>query len=87
MIYRPVCLYLQSEEVNWFAASVSRKEDPVGWLRHQKRRWRTAAAARKKRRIDTARERDRGQGSNPQPAPRGKQSILLMLTQVVGKAC
>lgn len=43
----------------------------MGWLRHQKRRWRTAAAVRKKRRLETARERDRGQGSNPQPASRG----------------
>ncbi|CAL8464190.1 g3725 [Coccomyxa elongata] len=49
----------------------NRKEDPLGWLRHQKRRWRAAATLRKKRRLDAARERDRGWDSQPQAAPRG----------------
>lgn len=55
----------------------------MGWLRHQKRKWRAAAASRKKRRLDAARERDRGRDSQPQAAPRGPPissmlSILLM---------
>lgn len=53
-----------------------RKEDPVGWLRFQKRRWRETAAARKKRRIEAAQQRDR-EPSRPQPAARGKLAFSL----------
>lgn len=42
----------------------------MGWLRFQKRRWRDTAAARKRRRLETAQQRDRTP-SGPQPAPRG----------------
>jgi hypothetical protein len=51
-----------------------RKGDPVGWLRFQKRRWRETAAARKKRRIEAAQQRDRGP-LGPQPAPRGEPAF------------
>ncbi len=42
----------------------------MGWLRFQKRRWRDTAAARKRRRLEAAQQRDRGP-PGPQPAPRG----------------
>ena len=42
----------------------------MGWLRFQKRRWRDSTAARKRRRLEAAQQRDRGP-PGPQPAPRG----------------
>ena len=62
-----------------------RKEDPVGWLRFQKRRWRETAEARKRRRVEAAQQRDRGP-TGPQPAPRGESpgaSNLLVFSMPV----
>ena len=58
-----------------------RKEDPVGWLRFQKRRWRDTAAARKRRRLEAAQQRDRGP-PGPQPAPRGDLPALITFSML-----
>ncbi len=41
-----------------------RAQDPSGWIVYQKRRWRAAAAARKKRRLEAAK-----QAARPAAAP------------------
>ena len=46
----------------------------MGWLRFQKRRWRDTAAARKRRRLEAAQQRDRGP-PGPQPAARGDSHV------------
>jgi hypothetical protein len=51
---------------------LSRKEDPVGWLRHHKRKWRAAAAARKRRKLEAARDGDPSRQSAPVTEPRGR---------------
>ena len=44
------------------AAALCRATDPVGWLQHQKKKWRAAAAARAKRKKAAVRAQKRGRG-------------------------
>lgn len=60
-----------------FGVATCRKDDPGGWLRFQKRRWREAATARKRRRLEAAQQRERAP-AGPQPAPRGDRPPLMM---------
>ena len=67
--------YRRATEKLWVGPC--RKEDPGGWLRYQKRRWREAATARKRRRLEAAQQRERAP-AGPQPAPRGDRPPLMM---------